>query len=134
MNLDEWGWERVASVSYVVVVSVGTCVVWCCCSTLRCLWQVTCGCLLGCMTPKWAWGAVAIAFAATYGFVFALWARSIPCFWLSCDGGQNDDIDLRDLLLWVGWPAASAAFLILFCFRGQVCGISRSGEHKRLEA
>lgn len=133
MNLDTWGWERVASIGLVAAVAVTGCFAWCCCSLPYCLWRHTFGRLIGSMLPVWAWSILSIVFAACYGFVLALSARSVPCVWLSCDGGEDDDPRLRDLLLWVGWPTASLVFLVLFCCRGQVCGISR-GQHKRLEA
>ena len=135
MISDEWGWERIGAVSFVTGTAALGCCLWCFSSLACCVWKSTCGCFIGKFLNGPVWILVSIGFAAAYGFVLALWAHWVPCFWLSCDLGAGDDADLRGALLWAGWPVASLMYLVLFCARGSVCGMRRNErKHSRLQA
>ena len=66
-------------------------------------------CMIPCVRPhrtsrEWISKACIVVQALVVGFVLAFWAHLVPCFWLACDLGPDDDGYARGLVWFGGWP------------------------------
>ena len=81
--------------------------------------------------PAFFW-LLAILQAVALAGLISFWLHFVPCLWLSCDLGPEDDGTLRGLLWFVGWPAVTV-LLLLSCLFGQEPGLVGRAYDVRLE-
>ena len=101
-----WGTERMFAVAFVVafpVVACGCCTIWRC---FRC--AVFCDIPAG----RLMYWTVGLTQAVVVGFAIGTWAHWVPCLWLACDLGEDDDPDLR-VFVWILVSAGVASVLLL---------------------
>ncbi|MBE36394.1 MAG: hypothetical protein CMI16_12700 [Opitutaceae bacterium] len=110
----EWNVYRLGAVLFVILAPFAVLTAAVCCSCLRLRRQRT---IFVC--NFWFWSAVQ---AIAAGGLIAFWAHFVPCIWLACDLGPQDDGVLRGAL-WFGlWPVITF-LLILPCFFGRDYGL-----------
>jgi hypothetical protein len=87
--------------------------------------------------PRWYtasrarfWCAAGVQ-AVLLGFVVGLWLHLVPCFWLACDLGPEDEPMMRGLLWFVSWPVI-ALLLLLSCAGERDCGLVWRRRHTAL--
>jgi hypothetical protein len=120
-----YGVERIGAITFVIIVLVVVLAVG------ACICLGLCPPLLRNASRTCFWTAAG-AQVLLLGLLAGVWAYFVPCFWLACDHGPDDDYQLRALLLAVVWFVTTLVLLTPCAIGGWQCGLVRTEAHTTL--